>query len=34
MRERSEPRPLDERDIAKDTARNLAEIASRIAQLK
>jgi hypothetical protein len=34
MRERFEPRPGDDRDTAKDTARNLAEIASHIAQLK
>ena len=34
MRERSEPRPTDDRDIAKDTARDLAEIASHIGQLK
>jgi hypothetical protein len=29
-----EPRPTDDRDIAKDTARDLAEIASHIGQLK
>ena len=34
MRHHPEPRPIDDRDIVKDTARNLAEIASYISQLK
>ena len=34
MREHREPRPIDDRDIANDTARDLAEIASYISQLK
>ena len=34
MRQHPEPRPIDDRDIAKDTARDLAEIASHISQLK
>jgi hypothetical protein len=34
MRERPEPRPIDHRDIAKNTARDLAEIARHIGQLK
>ena len=34
MRERSEPRPIDHTDIARDTARDLREIASHIGQLK
>ena len=34
MRHHPEPRPIDDRDIAKDTARDLREIASHIAQLK
>jgi hypothetical protein len=29
----SDPRPRDDRDVAKDTARDLAEIASRIGHL-
>jgi hypothetical protein len=34
MRKRSELRPTNDRDIAKDTARDLREIASYIGQLK
>ena len=34
MREHQEPRPRDDRDAAKDIARDLAEIASHIGQLK
>ncbi len=34
MRERSEPRPTDDKDAAQDIARDLAEIASHITQLK
>ena len=34
MRQHPEPRPIDDRDIAKDTARDLAEIARHIGQLK
>ena len=34
MRQHPEPRSIDDRDIAKDTARDLAEIASHISQLK
>ena len=34
MRQHPEPRPTDDRDIAKDTARDLAEIASHLGQLK
>jgi hypothetical protein len=34
MREHPEPRPRDGKDVAQDIARDLAEIASHIAQLK
>ena len=34
MREHPEPRSRDDRDVARDTARDLAEIASHISQLK
>ena len=34
MREYPEPRSRDDRDAARDTARDLAEIASHISQLK
>jgi hypothetical protein len=34
MREHPEPRPRDDTDAAKDIARDLAEIASHIGQLK
>jgi hypothetical protein len=34
MREHPEPRPRDDKDTAKDIARDLAEIASHIGQLK
>jgi hypothetical protein len=34
MREHPEPRPRDDRDATKDMARDLAEIASHIGQLK
>jgi hypothetical protein len=34
MRERSESRPRDDRDAAQDIARDLAQVASHIAQLK
>ena len=34
MREHPEPRSRDDRDAARDTARDLAEIASHISQLK
>jgi len=34
MRQHPEPRPRDERDAAKDIARDLAEIATHIGQLK
>jgi hypothetical protein len=34
MREHPEPRPRDDKDAAQDIARDLAEIASHIAQLK
>jgi hypothetical protein len=34
MREHAEPRPRDDKDAAQDLARDLAEIASHIAQLK
>jgi hypothetical protein len=34
MREHPEPRPRDDRDAAKDIARDLAEIARHIGQLK
>ena len=34
MREHQEPRPRDDRDATKDIARDLAEIASHIGQLK
>ena len=34
MREHPEPRPRDDRDAAQDMARDLAEIASHIGQLK
>ena len=34
MREHSEPRPRDDKDAAQDIARDLAEIASHVAQLK
>ena len=34
MREQPEPRSRDDRDAARDTARDLAEIASHISQLK
>jgi len=34
MREHPEPRPRDHTDAARDTARDLAEIASHIGQLK
>ena len=34
MREHPDPRPRDDRDAARDTARDLAEIASHIGQLK
>jgi hypothetical protein len=34
MREHPEPRPRDHTDAAKDIARDLAEIASHIGQLK
>jgi hypothetical protein len=34
MREHPEPRPRDDRDAAQDIARDLAEMASHIAQLK
>jgi hypothetical protein len=34
MRQHPEPRPRDDRDAAKDIARDLAEIASHIGQLK
>jgi len=34
MREHPEPRPRDDKDTALDIARDLAEIASHIAQLK
>jgi hypothetical protein len=34
MRKHPEPRPGDDTDAAKDIARDLAEIASHIAQLK
>jgi multidrug resistance efflux pump len=34
MREHSEPGPRDDKDATQDTARDLAEIASHIAQLK
>jgi mevalonate kinase len=34
MREHPEPRPRDDKDAAQDIARDLAEIASHIGQLK
>jgi hypothetical protein len=34
MRKHPEPRPRDDRDATKDIARDLAEIATHIAQLK
>ncbi len=34
MRQHPEPRPRDDRDATKDIARDLAEIASHIGQLK
>jgi hypothetical protein len=34
MREHPDPRPRDDQDTARDTARDLAEIASHIGQLK
>ena len=34
MRQYPEPRPRDDRDAAKDIARDLAEIATHIGQLK
>ena len=34
MRERSEPKPREAADALRDTARDLAEIASHISQLK
>ena len=34
MREHSEPRPRDDKDAVQDIARDLAEIASHVAQLK
>ncbi len=34
MRQHPEPRPRDDRDAAKDIARDLAEIATHIGQLK
>ena len=34
MRKRSQPRPIDDKDAAKNVARDLREIASHIAQLK
>ena len=34
MPQHPEPRPRDDRDAARDTARDLAEIASHISQLK
>jgi hypothetical protein len=34
MRQHPEPRPRDDHDAAKDIARDLAEIASHISQLK
>jgi hypothetical protein len=34
MREHPEPKPRDDKDAAQDLARDLAEIASHIAQLK
>jgi hypothetical protein len=34
MRQNPEPRPRDDRDAAKDIARDLAEIATHIGQLK
>jgi hypothetical protein len=33
MRERSEPKPTDDKDAARDLARDLAELASHISQL-
>ncbi len=34
MRERPEPKPRDDRDAAKDMAKDLAEIVSHLGQLK
>jgi hypothetical protein len=34
MRQNPEPRPRDDRDVTKDIARDLTEIASHIGQLK